>query len=81
MSLPSHLTTPRLSRSRSPASCRTFRWWLIVGWDRSNASLRSQTQASPPGWEATRDISRSLTGSASAFSSGATCPACAWDSG
>jgi len=52
-----------------------------VGWDSSNASLRSQTQASPPGWEATRDISRSRTGSASAFSSGATCSACAWESG
>ncbi len=34
-----------------------------------------------PGWEATSDISRSRTGSASAFSSGATCSACAWDNG
>ena len=54
--------------------------------DRSNAPARSHTQASPPGWEATSDISRSRTGSASAFSSGATCSACSadngtWDSG
>ena len=33
------------------------------------------------GREATRDINRSRTGSASAFSSGATCSAWAWDSG
>ena len=52
-----------------------------MGWDRSNASLRSQTQASPPGWEAISDISRSRTGSASAFSSGATWAACSADSG
>ena len=32
------------------------------------------------GVAATRDISLSRTGSASAFSSGATCSACAWDS-
>src|ERR1700683_2476121 len=51
-------------------------WWLMVGWDSSNASFRSQTQASPPSCEATRDISRSRTGSARAFSSGAICPAC-----
>jgi hypothetical protein len=31
--------------------------------------------ASPPSWEATRDSSRSRTGSASALSSGATCSA------
>jgi hypothetical protein len=53
----------------------------MVGWDRSNASDRSHTQASPPGWEATRDISRSRTGSASALSSGATCSACSADNG
>ena len=47
-----------------------------MGWDRSNASFRSHTHASPPSREATSDISRSRTGSASAFSSGATCPAC-----
>ena len=34
-----------------------------------------------PGVGGHQDISRSLTGSASAFSSGATCSACAWDSG
>jgi hypothetical protein len=39
-------------------------WWLMVGWDRLKASFRSQTQASPPWCEATRDISRSRTGSA-----------------
>ena len=44
--------------------------------DRSKASVRSQTQASPPWLEATSDISRSRTGSASALSSGATCSAC-----
>ena len=37
--------------------------------------------ASPPCREATRDSSRSRTGSASAFSSGATCSACSMDSG
>ena len=37
--------------------------------------------ASPPSREATRDISRSRTGSASAFSSGATCSACSMLSG
>ena len=47
----------------------------------SNASLRSHTQASPPWWEATSDISRSRTGSASALSNGAICSACACDSG
>ena len=36
------------SRSSRPTSCSTLRWWLIVGWDRSKASLRSQTHASPP---------------------------------
>ena len=44
----------------------------MVGWDRSKASARSQTQASPSTWEATSDSSRSRTGSASALSSGAT---------
>ena len=39
-----------------PASCRTLRWWLIVGCDSSNASVRSQTQASPPSCEAISDI-------------------------
>jgi hypothetical protein len=53
----------------------------MVGWDRSNASFRSQTRASPPSREAIRDISRSRTGSASAFSSGATCSACSIVSG
>ncbi len=53
----------------------------MVGWDNSKAPVRSHTQASPPGWEATRDISRSRTGSASALSSGATCSACSADSG
>ncbi len=53
----------------------------MVGWDRSNASFRSHTQASPPSREATSDISRSRTGSASAFSSGATCSACSIVSG
>ena len=38
--------------------------------------MRSQTHASSPAWEAIIDISRSRTGSASAFSSGATCSAC-----
>src|SRR5437764_19801 len=37
--------------------------------------------ASPPSWAATRDSSRSRTGSASAFSSGATCSACSTLSG
>ena len=64
-----------------PTSCSTFRWWLIVGWDRSNAPARSHTHASPPGWEATSDISRSRTGPASAFSSGAICSARSADSG
>ena len=53
----------------------------MVGWDRSNAPLRSHTHASPPSREATSDISRSRTGSASAFSSGATCSACSMLSG
>ena len=44
-------------------------------------SFRSHTHASPPGREATSDISRSRTGSASAFSSGATCSACSTVSG
>ena len=35
--------------------------------------------ASPPAFEATRDMSRNRTGSASAFSSGATCSACSLD--
>src|ERR1700677_346900 len=46
--------TLRLSRSIRPTSCSTLRWWLMVGWDRSNAAVRSQTHASPPGWEAIR---------------------------
>ena len=37
--------------------------------------------ASPPSCEATRDSSRSRTGSASALSSGATCSACSMLSG
>ena len=53
----------------------------MVGWDRSNASFRSHTHASPPSREATSDISRSRTGSARAFSSGATCSACSIVSG
>ena len=53
----------------------------MVGWDRSNASFRSHTHASPPSCEATRDSSRSRTGSASAFNSGATCSACSMVSG
>ena len=48
------------------------RWWLIVGWDRSNAPVKSHTHASPPAWDATSDISRKRTGSASAFSRDAT---------
>ncbi len=56
-------------------------WWLIVGWDRSNASFKSHTHASPPSCEATRDSNRSRTGSARAFSSGATCSACSMVSG
>jgi hypothetical protein len=53
----------------------------MVGWDRSKASLRSQTHASPPAREATSYISLRRTGSASALSSGATCSACAADNG
>ena len=49
--------------------------------ERVKASLRSQTQASPPGCEAISDISRSRTGSASAFNIGATWAACSADSG
>ena len=64
------------SGSSSPDSCSTFRWWLIVGWDRSKAGVRSHTHASPPSWESTIDISRSRTGSARALSSGATWSAC-----
>ena len=59
---------PRASRGRGGrTSCSTLRWWLIVGWDRSKASLRSHTQASPSAWEATSESSRSRTGSASAL--------------
>src|SRR3984885_7325904 len=47
---------------------------MIVGWDSSNAAFRSQMQASPPSCEATKDSSRSRTGSARALSSGATWP-------
>ena len=53
----------------------------MVGCDRSKASLRSQTQASPPSLEATIETSRSRTGSASALSSGATRSARSADSG
>ena len=47
-----------------------------MGWERSKASLRSHTHASPSAWEATSDSSRSRTGSASALSSGAIRSAC-----
>jgi hypothetical protein len=53
----------------------------MVAWVRSKASLRSQTHASPPALAAIRLTSRRRTGSASAFSSGATCSACAVDIG
>ena len=53
----------------------------MVGCDKSKASLRSQTQASPSAWEATSDISRSRAGSARAFSSGAMRSAASIDSG
>ena len=53
----------------------------MVGWDRSKASLRSHTHASPSRCEATSERSRSRTGSASALSSGAMRPACSSDSG
>jgi hypothetical protein len=55
-------------------------WWLIVGRDRSNPLVRSHTHTSPPGCEATRDISRSRTGSPSTLSSGAASSACSADS-
>src|SRR5688500_15811001 len=51
----------------------------MVAWVRSKASLRSQTQASPEGLAAMRLTSRRRTGSASAFSRGATCSAWAAD--
>ncbi len=35
----------------------------MVGWDTSNGPVRSQTQASPPSWEAISESSRSRTGS------------------
>ncbi len=38
----------RFSRSTSPASWSTLRWWLIVGCDRSKCGSRSHTQASRP---------------------------------
>ena len=52
-----------------------------MGWDRSKASFRSQTHASPSWWDATSDSSRSRTGSASAFTSGTICSACVAESG
>ena len=52
-----------------------------MGCDRSKASLRSHTQASPSAWEATSDSSRRRTGSASAFTSGAIRSACSALSG
>src|SRR5688572_14123112 len=51
----------------------------MVAWVRSNASLRSQTHASPAELAAIRLTSRSRTGSASALSRGATCSACSAD--
>src|SRR5260370_1102194 len=70
-----------VTSSRRGVAPASLRWWLIVGWDSSNAPVRSQTQASPPGWLATSDISLSRTGSARAFSSGAIWPACSADNG
>ena len=40
-----------------------------MGWERSKASWRSQTQASPSACDATRESSRSRAGSASALRS------------
>lgn len=42
-------------------------WWGIVGWDRSNAGVISQTQTSPPSREAIIDGSHSRTGTPSAL--------------
>ena len=70
-----------LERSSRPTSCSTLRWWLIVGWERSKASLRSQTHASPSACEATSESSRRRTGSARALSSGAIPSACCASSG
>ena len=53
----------------------------MVGCERSKASLRSHTHASPPSLAATMDTSRSRTGSARALSSGATRSAWSVDSG
>ncbi len=53
----------------------------MVGCERSKASLRSQTHASPPSLAATIETSRSRTGSASALSSGTTCSARSSDRG
>ena len=41
------------SRSSRPAVCSTLRWWLMVGWERSKASLSSHTHASWSTWAAT----------------------------
>ena len=67
---------PRCSRDSRPASTRTERWWLTVGWERPSGSTRSQAQASPLGTLATMENSRSRAGSASALKAAASSTAC-----
>ena len=70
---------PRLSPSMSPARARTPVWWEMVGWLLPSGCSRLQLHTSP--CAATRDISRSRTGSASAASTAARAAASASDSG
>ena len=62
---------PRCSRSTSPASSSTLRWWLTVGWPSPSGSVRWQTQASPSGWDWRRLMMRRRAGSARALSEAA----------
>src|SRR5262249_54659472 len=58
-----------------PASASCFMWCDTVGWASPTGSMRSQMQASPSGWAAISDSSRSRVGSARALNRRASCPA------